>query len=216
MDPYLGEIRLFAGNFAPKYWAICDGTLLPISQNTALFSLLGTMYGGDGKSTFALPNLQGRVPLAFGQGPGLSSYVQGEQGGEQLVHLQASQMPQHTHSAMGNPNAGSVGTVENAVWAGSGGRGRPSTYAAIISTIQDRKYVEKTEGRLVPTETGKTVNEFLLKGFPDLVNVDFTSQLEEQLDEVEEGNKQWVTAVRDFYLPFTREMERAKTIPFLW
>ncbi|HSA85863.1 MAG TPA: DNA topoisomerase, partial [Nitrospira sp.] len=93
------------------------------------------------------------------------------------------------------------------------GIGRPSTYAAIISTIQDRKYVEKIEGRLVPTETGKTVNEFLLKGFPDLINVDFTSQLEEQLDEVEEGNKQWVAAVRDFYMPFTREMERAKTIP---
>lgn len=93
------------------------------------------------------------------------------------------------------------------------GIGRPSTYAAIISTIQDRKYVEKTEGRLVPTETGKTVNDFLLKGFPDLINVDFTSQLEEQLDEVEEGNKQWVAAVRDFYMPFTREMERAKTIP---
>lgn len=93
------------------------------------------------------------------------------------------------------------------------GIGRPSTYAAIISTIQDRKYVEKTEGRLVPTETGKTVNDFLLKGFPELINVDFTSQLEEQLDEVEEGNKQWVAAVRDFYAPFTREMERAKTIP---
>ena len=93
------------------------------------------------------------------------------------------------------------------------GIGRPSTYAAIISTIQDRKYVEKTEGRLVPTETGKTVNDFLMKGFPELINVDFTSQLEEQLDEVEEGNKQWVTAVRDFYMPFTREMERAKTIP---
>ena len=93
------------------------------------------------------------------------------------------------------------------------GIGRPSTYAAIISTIQDRKYVEKTEGRLVPTETGKTVNDFLLKGFPELINVDFTSQLEEQLDEVEEGNKQWVAAVRDFYTPFTREMERAKTIP---
>lgn len=93
------------------------------------------------------------------------------------------------------------------------GIGRPSTYAAIISTIQDRKYVEKTEGRLVPTETGKTVNDFLLKGFPELVNVDFTSQLEEQLDQVEEGNKQWVVAVRDFYTPFTREMERAKTIP---
>lgn len=93
------------------------------------------------------------------------------------------------------------------------GIGRPSTYAAIISTIQDRKYVEKLEGRLVPTETGKTVNDFLLKGFPELINVDFTSQLEEQLDAVEEGTKQWVAAVRDFYLPFTREMERAKTIP---
>ncbi|MDF0676793.1 MAG: type I DNA topoisomerase [Nitrospira sp.] len=93
------------------------------------------------------------------------------------------------------------------------GIGRPSTYAAIISTIQDRKYVEKSEGRLVPTETGRTVNDFLLKGFPELINVDFTSQLEEQLDEVEEGNKQWVAAVRDFYMPFTREMERAKTIP---
>jgi DNA topoisomerase-1 len=93
------------------------------------------------------------------------------------------------------------------------GIGRPSTYATIISTIQDRKYVEKIEGRLVPTETGKIVNEFLLKGFPELINVDFTSQLEEQLDQVEEGNKQWVAAVRDFYMPFTRELERAKTIP---
>ncbi|MBH0207071.1 MAG: type I DNA topoisomerase [Nitrospira sp.] len=93
------------------------------------------------------------------------------------------------------------------------GIGRPSTYAAIISTIQDRKYVEKTEGRLVPTETGKTVNDFLLKGFPQLINVDFTSQLEEQLDAVEEGNKQWVAAVRDFYAPFTMEMERAKSMP---
>ncbi|MDH4086311.1 MAG: type I DNA topoisomerase, partial [Nitrospira sp.] len=93
------------------------------------------------------------------------------------------------------------------------GIGRPSTYAAIISTIQDRKYVEKTEGRLVPTETGKTVHDFLMKGFPELINVDFTSQLEEQLDEVEEGSKPWVTAVRDFYTPFTRELERAKTIP---
>jgi DNA topoisomerase I len=93
------------------------------------------------------------------------------------------------------------------------GIGRPSTYAAIISTIQDRKYVEKTEGRLVPTETGRTVNDFLMKGFPELINVDFTSQLEVQLDEVEEGTKPWVTAVRDFYTPFTRELDHAKTIP---
>ena len=93
------------------------------------------------------------------------------------------------------------------------GIGRPSTYAAIISTIQDRKYVEKVEGRFIPTETGRTVNDFLVKGFPKIVNVDFTSHLEEELDEVEEGNKPWVEAVRDFYDPFTREMEQAKTIP---
>jgi DNA topoisomerase-1 len=93
------------------------------------------------------------------------------------------------------------------------GIGRPSTYAAIISTIQDRKYVEKVEGRFIPTETGRTVNDFLVKGFPEIVNVDFTSHLEEELDEVEEGNKPWVEAVRDFYGPFTRDMDHAKTIP---
>ena len=93
------------------------------------------------------------------------------------------------------------------------GIGRPSTYAAIISTIQDRKYVEKVEGRFIPTETGRTVNDFLMKGFPEIVNVDFTSHLEEELDQVEEGNKLWVETVRDFYDPFTREMARAKTIP---
>ncbi|SLM48206.1 DNA topoisomerase 1 [Nitrospira japonica] len=93
------------------------------------------------------------------------------------------------------------------------GIGRPSTYAAIISTIQDRKYVEKIEGRFIPTETGRTVNDFLMKGFPDIVNVDFTSQLEEELDEVEEGNKPWIDAVRDFYNPFTADLEKAKSIP---
>jgi DNA topoisomerase-1 len=93
------------------------------------------------------------------------------------------------------------------------GIGRPSTYAAIISTIQDRKYVEKMEGRFVPTETGRTVNDFLEKGFPELLNVDFTSQMEQELDEVEEGNKEWVDAVRDFYNPFTRDMQIAEQIP---
>jgi DNA topoisomerase I len=93
------------------------------------------------------------------------------------------------------------------------GIGRPSTYATIISTIQDRKYVEKIEGRFGPTETGRTVNDFLMKGFPDLINVDFTSQMEEELDEIEEGSKPWVAAIRDFYEPFTRDMEKAKAIP---
>lgn len=92
------------------------------------------------------------------------------------------------------------------------GIGRPSTYASIISTIQDRKYVEKVEGRFVPSETGKTVNDFLVKGFPDILNTDFTSLMEKELDEVEEGEKAWVTAVRDFYEPFAKDMEKAKAI----
>ena len=92
------------------------------------------------------------------------------------------------------------------------GIGRPSTYAAIISTIQDRKYAEKIEGRFIPTETGRTVNDFLVKGFPDILNTDFTSLMEKELDEVEEGGKAWVTAVRDFYDPFLKDLEKAKDI----
>src|SRR5215510_11231593 len=96
-EPFVGEITIFAFNFAPKGWALCQGQLLPISQNTALFSLLGTMYGGDGKSTFALPNLQGSVPNNFGQGPGLSDYFQGEESGSSSVTLLQSELPVHSH-----------------------------------------------------------------------------------------------------------------------
>src|SRR2546430_4764633 len=97
-DQFVAEIRMFAGNFAPKGWALCDGQLLPISQNTALFSLLGTTYGGDGKSTFALPNLQGSAPMQQGQGSGLSDRVLGESAREQTVTLLVSEMPLHTHT----------------------------------------------------------------------------------------------------------------------
>ena len=97
-DPFVAEIRMFGGNFAPRGWAMCNGQLLPISQNTALFSLLGTTYGGDGKSTFALPDLQGACPIAPGQGPGLSDRVLGEQGGSQFVTLLQSEIPAHTHA----------------------------------------------------------------------------------------------------------------------
>ena len=97
-DPFVAEIRIFAGNFAPTGWATCDGQLLPISQNTALFSLVGTFYGGDGKSTFGLPNLQGSAPMHQGQGPGLTDRVVGEAGGSQFVTLLTSEMPLHTHS----------------------------------------------------------------------------------------------------------------------
>ena len=98
MDPFVAEIRIFGFNFAPTGWAQCNGQLLPISQNTALFSLLGTFYGGDGKSTFALPNLQGSAPMHQGQSPGTSDRVLGEQSGEQYVTLIQSEMPAHPHA----------------------------------------------------------------------------------------------------------------------
>jgi microcystin-dependent protein len=96
-SPFVAEIRIFPFNFAPKGWAMCNGQILPLSQNTALFSLLGTTYGGDGKSTFALPNLQGISPMQAGQGPGLSLRDLGEVGGEETVTLITTELPQHSH-----------------------------------------------------------------------------------------------------------------------
>ena len=103
-NPFVAEIRIFAGNFAPKGWALCNGQLLPLSQNTALFSLLGTTYGGDGKSNFALPNLQGAAPMQPGQGQGLSLRDLGEMSGEQTVTLLQSEMPAHSHTIMADGN----------------------------------------------------------------------------------------------------------------
>ena len=100
MDPFVAEIRIFPFNFAPKGWAFCDGQIMPLSQNTALFSLLGTTYGGDGKSNFALPNMQGNAPMHPGQGPGLSLHDLGETGGSETVTLLESEIPSHSHGLM--------------------------------------------------------------------------------------------------------------------
>ena len=97
-EPFIGEIRMFAGNFPPRGWQFCQGQLLSIAQNTALFSILGTTYGGNGQTTFALPDLRGRYPMQPGQGPGLSPRTLGEQGGTETVTLISTQMPAHTHS----------------------------------------------------------------------------------------------------------------------
>ena len=97
-DPFLAEIRIYPFNFPPKGWAFCNGQLVPLSQNTALFALLGTVYGGDGKSTFALPDLQGSVPVQAGQGQGLSQYGLGHQGGTETTTLLESEMPAHNHT----------------------------------------------------------------------------------------------------------------------
>jgi microcystin-dependent protein len=103
VNPFLAEIRIFPFGFAPKGWAQCNGQLMPISQNTALFSLLGTTYGGDGRSSFALPNLQGSAPMAPGQGPGLSLHDLGETGGETTVTLFQTEVPGHSHALRASP-----------------------------------------------------------------------------------------------------------------
>ncbi len=131
-SPFVAEIRIWACNFAPTGWAMCNGQLLPISQNTALFSLLGTTYGGDGKSTFALPNLEGSAAMHQGQGPGLSLRDLGESGGEQTVTLLDTEMPAHTHTfgkAL-NANGSSQTPVAN-IWAQApAGRGTLAIYGA--------------------------------------------------------------------------------------
>src|SRR5436189_6395546 len=118
-DPFVAEIRIFPFNFAPTGWAFCNGQIMPLSQNTALFSLLGTTYGGDGKSNFALPNLQGCAPMQAGQGPGLSLRDLGETGGEQTVTLLQTEMPAHSHTAQGAGGLGPSGALpspSNNIW----------------------------------------------------------------------------------------------------
>lgn len=111
MDPFIGEIKMFAGNFAPRGWAFCHGQLLPIAQNAALFSLLGTTYGGNGTTDFALPDLRGRVPVGFGQGPGLTNRSLGQASGAESVTLQVSQLPAHDHPFSVKASSGLPTTV---------------------------------------------------------------------------------------------------------
>lgn len=105
MEPFLGQISMFGGNFAPRSWAFCDGQLLAISQNSALFSILGTTYGGDGRTTFGLPDLRGRVPIHEGSGPGLPPVSLGERGGNATTTLNVNNLPSHTHIATANTTA---------------------------------------------------------------------------------------------------------------
>lgn len=121
MEPFLGQIMMFAGNFAPQGWAFCNGQLLSIAQNTALFSLLGTTYGGNGTTTFALPNLQGRAPMHHGQGAGLSPRSLGEQGGTESVTLTSTQLPAHSHTlALAAKEEGTTDNPNGAYIAGNG------------------------------------------------------------------------------------------------
>lgn len=114
-EPYVGEIRMFAGNFAPRGWAFCDGQLLAVSQNDALFSLLGTIYGGDGRTTFGLPDMRGRIPLHMGQGPGLSERRLGSKSGGETVTLTVNQMPSHGHTPHARTTPGTQSTPQAAI-----------------------------------------------------------------------------------------------------
>ncbi len=133
-NPFLAEIRIFPFNFAPKGWAFCDGQLLSISQNTALFSLLGTTYGGDGKSNFALPDMQGNAPMHPGQGPGLSLHDLGETSGSDTVTVLESELPAHSHAWNASNQDGTDQSPVNELFAG--GVGGVSTYAAPSSVKQ--------------------------------------------------------------------------------
>lgn len=129
-DPFVAEIRIFPFNFAPRGWAWCNGQLLPLSQNTALFSLLGTTYGGNGKSNFALPDLQGRVPMHPGQGPGLSLHDLGETGGSETVSLLESEIPAHSHQVRVTAQPGDISSPEGVTLARSSGANVYATAAS--------------------------------------------------------------------------------------
>jgi len=135
-DPFVAEIRIFPFNFAPKGWAWCNGQLLPLSQNTALFSLLGTTYGGNGKSNFALPDLQGRAPMHPGQGPGLSLHDLGETGGSETVTLLQSEMPSHSHGMGGVEDDASFLTPANMLFAAGNQMYAPSPAGGAVLAPQ--------------------------------------------------------------------------------
>jgi microcystin-dependent protein len=133
-DQYVGEIRIFPFNFAPRGWATCDGQLLPINQNTALFSLLGINYGGDGRSTFGLPKLNGAATMGFGSGPGLTTRNVGDVGGTPNVTLLAAQLPSHTHTALGKASA-TQKDPNGQVWGDPGNRKpAPKLYASTLGS----------------------------------------------------------------------------------
>lgn len=148
-EPFLGEIRMFAGNFAPRGWAFCNGQILPIAQNTALFSILGTTYGGNGQTTFALPNLQGQVPVQWGSAPGGSSYSLGQTGGSENVTLLIGQVPAHSHPVNASNTASTpsvVGAVPATIPAPRGGTATNSYAASGDGTTMNPQMVGPAGG----------------------------------------------------------------------
>lgn len=149
-QPYIGEIKMFAGNFAPSGWAKCEGQLLPIAQNQALFSLLGTTYGGNGQTNFALPDLRGRVPMHYGTGPGLTPRVQGESGGSESNTLTVAQMPSHSHGVNAVTTDGNQNSPTNSLPANTKVLDKEYSSAAANTTMN--------AAMIAPTGGGQPVN----------------------------------------------------------
>jgi microcystin-dependent protein len=147
MDPYIGEIRIFAGNYAPQNWAFCDGSMLPIRSNTALFSIMGITYGGDGVITFALPDLRGRAPMHFGAGIGLTPRVIGEFGGNSSIQLTLSEIPMHAHAANCHADNSNQTSPVGAGWSNStGGRKPADIYSSKFDTAMSAQAISPTGG----------------------------------------------------------------------
>ena len=144
-QPFVGEIQIFGGNFAPNGWAFCNGAILDISQNSVLFTLIGTTYGGDGVNTFALPDLRGRVPVCLGTGPDAVTYVIGQTGGTESVTLTVQAIPSHTHAPFCNTGAGNSGTPGGSFWAGNASTALPQ-FAAAPDTNMNAAGVGNTGG----------------------------------------------------------------------
>jgi len=145
-DPFVGEIRMFAGNFAPRGWALCDGQLLAVSQNDALFALLGTIYGGDGRSTFGLPDMRGRIPLHMGTGPGLSPRSIGEKSGQENVTLLLNNLPAHNHGFQASTSVADSGYPAGQLVADTGAASVYNTAAPDTSITMPANTVSNTGG----------------------------------------------------------------------
>jgi microcystin-dependent protein len=145
-EPFLGEIRMFGGNFAPTGWAMCNGQLMAISQNTALFSILGTTFGGNGTTTFGLPDMRGRVPVHQGSGPGLSTYVLGEMTGSENVTLTQNQMPIHSHIVNADSNAGGKTTPTSNFPGAVSGTAAEKIYSSANTTTMNPAMIANAGG----------------------------------------------------------------------
>ncbi|KGF67333.1 hypothetical protein LL06_23290 [Hoeflea sp. BAL378] len=147
-EPFLAEIRIFAGNFAPHGWALCDGQIMPISQNTSLFSLIGVIYGGDGRVTMQLPDLQGRAPMHPGQGPGLSLHDLGESAGTPSVTLTTSQIPMHTHAVTAQPQGRTTIAADAAPAGNIPAAPSQQAYGTVVNTSFDPRVVQPAGGNM--------------------------------------------------------------------